>query len=107
MYGLKDRVEKRAAGIISEDRVLAPVTMYGCNKLYCEHLGAYYSQHYQRLGAEEHHCYVDFRSIRFPGIISSKTVPYFYISLLFIYSVQSLRDCLARTPMSCKPRNLI
>ena len=49
--------------------------MYGCNKLYCEHLGTYYSQHYQRLGAEEHHCYIDFRSVRLPGIISSKTIP--------------------------------
>ena len=75
VYGLKNRAEKHAAGIISEDRFLGPVTMYGCNKLYCEHLGTYYSQHYQRLGAEEHHCYIDFRSIRFPGIISSKTVP--------------------------------
>ena len=75
MYGLKNREEKQAAGIISEDRFLGPITMYGCNKLYCEHLGTYYSQHYQRLGAEEHHCYIDFRSIRFPGIISSKTVP--------------------------------
>ena len=75
VYGLKNRAEKLTAGIISEDRFLGPVTMYGCNKLYCEHLGTYYSQHYQRLGAEEHHCYIDFRSIRFPGIISSKTIP--------------------------------
>ena len=49
--------------------------MYGCNKLYCEHLGSYYSNHYQRLGAEKYQSYIDFRSIRFPGIISSKTIP--------------------------------
>ena len=75
VYGLKNRAEKQIAGTISENRFLNPVTMYGCNKLYCEHLGTYYSRHYQRLGAEEHHCYIDFRSIRFPGIISSTTIP--------------------------------
>ena len=26
--------------------------MYGCNKLYCEHLGRYYAQHYKQLAAE-------------------------------------------------------
>ena len=36
---------------------------------------AYYSQFYKRLGAEKHHSYIDFRAIRFPGIISSKTIP--------------------------------
>jgi nucleoside-diphosphate-sugar epimerase len=75
VYGLKTRDEKQTAGIIPENRFLNPVTMYGCNKLYCEHLGSYYSQHYQRLGAEEHQSYIDFRSIRFPGIISSHTIP--------------------------------
>ena len=75
VYGLKNRAEKQIAGTISENRFLNPVTMYGCNKLYCEHLGTYYSRHYQRLGAEKHHCYIDFRSIRFPGIISSTTIP--------------------------------
>ena len=67
--------EKQSAGSISESNYLNPVTIYGCNKLYCEHLGTYYSKYYQRLGAEEQLCYIDFRSIRFPGIISSKTIP--------------------------------
>ena len=49
--------------------------MYGCNKLYCEHLGNYFTNHYQSLGAEKHNSYIDFRSIRFPGVISSKTIP--------------------------------
>ena len=26
--------------------------MYGCNKLYCEHLGRYYTRHYKQLAAE-------------------------------------------------------
>ena len=75
VYGLKNLAEKQSAGIISEGNFLNPATIYGCNKLYCEHLGTYYSRHYQRLGAEEHQCYIDFRSIRFPGIISSHTIP--------------------------------
>ena len=75
VYGFKNLDQKIAAGTIKENSHRNPHTMYGCNKLYCEHLGNYYSNNYQRLGAEEHHSYIDFRSIRFPGIISSKTIP--------------------------------
>ena len=75
VYGLKNLEEKEFAGAIKENSYRNPSTMYGCNKLYCEHLGSYYSNHYQRLGAEKYHSYIDFRSIRFPGIISSKTIP--------------------------------
>jgi nucleoside-diphosphate-sugar epimerase len=52
-----------------------PTTMYGCNKLYCEHLGRYYDSHYKQLAAESLSGRVDFRSIRFPGLISAVTVP--------------------------------
>jgi nucleoside-diphosphate-sugar epimerase len=48
--------------------------MYGCNKLYCERLGAYYSRHYKQLAADAI-SHVDFRSVRFPGLISAMTVP--------------------------------
>jgi nucleoside-diphosphate-sugar epimerase len=48
--------------------------MYGCNKLYCEHLGRYYACHYKQLAAEPAPR-VDFRSVRFPGLISAETVP--------------------------------
>ena len=75
VYGFKNLEEKKFAGAIKEKSYRNPSTMYGCNKLYCEHLGSYYSNHYQRLGAEKYHSYIDFRSIRFPGIISSKTIP--------------------------------
>ena len=75
VYGFKNLDEKKAAGIVKENGYKNPQTMYGCNKLYCEHLGNYYSNNYQCLGAEEHQSYIDFRSIRFPGIISSKTIP--------------------------------
>ena len=49
--------------------------MYGCNKLYCEHLGRYYAEHYKRLAPESRAGRVDFRSVRFPGLISAVTVP--------------------------------
>ena len=49
--------------------------MYGCNKLYGEHLGRYYSRHYRQLAAEEEARGVDFRAIRLPGLISAFTTP--------------------------------
>lgn len=51
-----------------------PRTMYGCNKLYCELLGTYYSKHFRQLAAEKP-VTVDFRSVRFPGLISAFTLP--------------------------------
>ncbi|MBC8256626.1 MAG: NAD-dependent epimerase/dehydratase family protein [Candidatus Marinimicrobia bacterium] len=75
VYGFSGLEEKNSASAIKEDSYRNPTTMYGCNKLYCEHLGNYYTNNYQRLGAEKHQHYIDFRSIRFPGIISSKTIP--------------------------------
>ncbi len=51
-----------------------PITMYGCNKLYGETLGIYYSNHYQQL-AENEPTMLDYRCVRFPGLISAFTVP--------------------------------
>ena len=75
VYGLNSLKEKKSAGAVKEYSYLNPFTMYGCNKLYCEYLGRYYANYYQRLEAEKSQSYIDFRSIRFPGIISSKTIP--------------------------------
>src|SRR5688572_8343814 len=36
-YGLPDLDTKRRAGRVGEDEWNMPRTMYGCNKLYCEH----------------------------------------------------------------------
>ena len=49
--------------------------MYGCNKLYCEHLGRYFARHYRQLAASAEPPGVDFRAIRFPGLISAGTLP--------------------------------
>ncbi len=75
VYGMSDLAAKAAAGAISENEWTTPRTMYGCNKLYCEHLGRYYADFYRQLAVNEPHGQVDFRAIRFPGLISAFTVP--------------------------------
>jgi nucleoside-diphosphate-sugar epimerase len=74
-YGLPDPETKRRAGRVREDDYNTPSTMYGCNKLYCEQLGRYYARFYKQLAAEPHSGRVDFRCVRFPGLISAMTVP--------------------------------
>jgi nucleoside-diphosphate-sugar epimerase len=74
-YGLPTLDAKRAAGKATEDQWLAPITMYGCNKLYCEHLGRYFTRHYRQLASGDAGGGVDFRAIRFPGLISAFTLP--------------------------------
>ncbi len=74
-YGLPDLATKERAGSVSEDEWAHPTTMYGCNKLYCEQLGRYYARYYKQLAAERASGRVDFRSVRFPGLISAQTVP--------------------------------
>ena len=74
-YGLPSLDAKRAAGRVREDEWAQPTTMYGCNKLYCEQLGHYYAYHYKQLAAEPQSGRVDFRAVRFPGLISAVTVP--------------------------------
>jgi len=76
VYGLPDLDTKNDAGAVGEDDFLVPTTMYGCNKLYCEHLGRYYARHYRQLAVEGEKHGVDFRALRFPGLISAFTVPH-------------------------------
>lgn len=73
-YGVPDLEARKRAGGIKEDEWNVPITMYGCNKLYCEHIGRYYAKHYKQL-SEARPLRVDFRSVRFPGLISAVTVP--------------------------------
>jgi threonine 3-dehydrogenase len=74
-YGLPDLETKESTGKVVESEHCQPFTMYGCNKLYCEHLGRYYAEHYQQLAADHEPHNVDFRCIRFPGLISAETIP--------------------------------
>ena len=74
-YGIPTVEDKLRAARVREDQYNTPQTMYGCNKLYGEHLGAYYAGHYKRLAVDSPGPRVDFRGIRFPGLISAATVP--------------------------------
>ncbi len=75
VYGLPDRDTQAQAERLTEDQWNLPATMYGCNKLYCEQLGRYYARHYKQLSARVPGARVDFRAVRFPGLISAATVP--------------------------------
>ncbi|NIM01623.1 MAG: NAD-dependent epimerase/dehydratase family protein [Acidobacteria bacterium] len=66
VYGLPNPTVKQEAGAVKETEWTVPSGVYGCNKLYCELLGA----HLTRTPGMP-----DFRSIRFPGLISAETLP--------------------------------
>jgi threonine 3-dehydrogenase len=75
-YGFPSAQAKHKAGRVKEDEWTHPHTMYGANKLYCEKLGEYYSNYYgQRHLDENPPVMLDFRAIRFPGLISAFTMP--------------------------------
>jgi len=72
VYGLPSLEAKLASGPLDEETFCAPATIYGANKLYCEHLGRYFSGSTSRgVGRAG----LDFRAIRFPGLISADTLP--------------------------------
>jgi threonine 3-dehydrogenase len=73
-YGLPDLETKERDSRVREWDWNTPTTMYGCNKLYGEMLGVYYSTNYRQLAADRP-VMLDFRSLRFPGLISAFTVP--------------------------------
>lgn len=74
IYGMPDRESKELYTRVREWEWNQPRTMYGCNKLYCETLGSYFSRHYRQLAVEQP-ATLDFRCVRFPGLISAFTLP--------------------------------
>lgn len=77
VYGISSPSDKLKHPRVSEDQFLTPITMYGVNKLYVEHLGRYFSRQYGFIdelvpGTTPR---IDFRAIRFPGLVSAETVP--------------------------------
>ncbi|OQY89473.1 MAG: epimerase [Anaerolineae bacterium UTCFX2] len=73
-YGMPNLQVKAQFSRVREWEWNYPTTMYGCNKLYCEMLGIYFSQHYRQLAAERP-ITLDFRGLRFPGLVSAFTLP--------------------------------
>ncbi|MEE9188523.1 MAG: NAD-dependent epimerase/dehydratase family protein [Anaerolineales bacterium] len=73
-YGMPDLETKSQFTRVREWEWNYPITMYGCNKLYCEMLGTYFSRNYRQLAAEPP-LMLDFRCVRFPGLISAFTIP--------------------------------
>ena len=71
VYGLPDAAAKTAAGAVKEEEWNRPAGMYGCNKLYGEMIGSYFAARAQKDGTPG----LDFRAIRFPGLISADTLP--------------------------------
>ena len=56
--------------LIRENMLCNPTTVYGQNKLFCENIGTALDRY-----GNENKLHIDFRCIRFPGIISSNTCP--------------------------------
>ena len=73
-YGMPDLESKAKFTRVREWEWNYPRTMYGCNKLYCEMLGTYYCRHFRQLAADRP-VMLDFRCVRFPGLISAFTLP--------------------------------
>jgi nucleoside-diphosphate-sugar epimerase len=96
-YGLPNLETRSKAGCVREDDWNKPITMYGCNKLYCEHLGRYYAKHYKQL-SEAKPPRVDFRCVRFPGLISAVTVPSGGTS---DYASEMIHAAARREPYAC------
>jgi nucleoside-diphosphate-sugar epimerase len=74
VYGMPDLETKSQYPRVREWEWNYPITMYGCNKLYCEMLGTYFCSNYRQLAVERPQM-LDFRCVRFPGLISAFTVP--------------------------------
>ena len=66
-YGVDRATETVPETGATEDQFLNPTTMYGINKLYVEKLGEYFNR--------THPESIDFRAVRFPGIISADSIP--------------------------------
>lgn len=74
VYHMPTKGLKNSNSKVREDQFLKPSTIYGIGKLYCEQIGSYYSSNLTGNGSGLPR--IDFRCIRFPGIISATTLPY-------------------------------
>lgn len=98
-YGFPNIEAKNKAGAVKEDDWNMPHTMYGCNKLYCEKLGMYYGKYFgQKHLDTDPPIMLDFRAVRFPGLISAFTLP---SSGTSDYGPEMLHAAAQNKPYSC------
>jgi len=74
VYGMPNLKSKKGAAKVGENEFLNPITAYGIHKLYCENIGIYFSCYFKSKNTINSQ-YLDFRCLRFPGIISADTTP--------------------------------
>lgn len=98
VYGIPSLEEKRRAGAVREEEFLAPVTMYGVNKLYIENVGRYLATDYGLLEPQPPAARLDFRCVRLPGLLSTETIPSGGTS---DYASQMVHACAQHTPYAC------
>jgi threonine 3-dehydrogenase len=97
VYGMPDLDTKSRFPKVREWEWNYPITMYGCNKLYGELLGIYFSKHFRQLAADRP-TMLDFRCLRFPGLISAFTIPSGGTS---DYAPEMLHAAAKREPYAC------
>lgn len=76
VYGLPNTEVKSQNLKVKEGEFLNPITIYGISKLACENLGNYFSKYYRLLDTTlNRDSLIDFRCVRFPGLLSPDTTP--------------------------------
>ena len=74
-YGIPTLTEKQKNKKVTEDQFPNPITIYGISKLNCEKIGRYFSENYMLLSDLDRKNLIDFRCVRFPGLLSPDTLP--------------------------------
>jgi nucleoside-diphosphate-sugar epimerase len=74
-YGIPTLAEKQKSRKVSEAEFSDPITIYGVSKLNCEKIGRYFSENYMLLSNLDRKNLIDFRCVRFPGLLSPDTLP--------------------------------
>lgn len=74
-YGMPDLETKKKAGAVKEGEFGNPITIYGVTKIYTENLGSYFADHYRLLDDLKHDERIDFRCVKYPGLLSPDTMP--------------------------------
>jgi nucleoside-diphosphate-sugar epimerase len=74
-YGMENIKTKKLAGKVKGNKFLNPITIYGITKIFTEKLGYYFSKNYKLLSDIKRDSLIDFRCVRFPGLLSPDTVP--------------------------------